>query len=60
VRGARAVLVPEMNAGQLRLEIERLCPDGATVRGLERLDGEAVEPQAITNVLATLTKGGPS
>ena len=60
VRGVRAVLVPEMNAGQLRLEIERLCPDGATVCGLERLDGEAVEPQAITNALATLTKGGLS
>ena len=60
VRGVRAVLVPEMNAGQLRLEIERLCPDGATVCGLERLDGEAVEPQAITKALATLTKGGPS
>ncbi len=60
VRGVRAVLVPEMNAGQLRLEIERLCPDGATVCGLERLDGEAVEPQAITKALATLMKGGPS
>ncbi|MDP6951930.1 MAG: 2-oxoacid:acceptor oxidoreductase subunit alpha, partial [Alphaproteobacteria bacterium] len=60
VDGARAVLVPEMNAGQLRLEIERLAPDGVTVSGLERLDGEAVEPQAITDALAALAKGGPS
>ncbi len=59
-RNARAVLVAEMNAGQLRLEIERLCPDGVSVHGLERLDGEAVEPQAITDAVATLATGEPS
>lgn len=59
-RNARAVLVAEMNAGQLRLEIERLCPDSVAVHGLERLDGEAVEPGAITDALATLAKGGSS
>ncbi len=44
---AMAILVPEMNAGQLVLEIERLAPDGVPVRGLTRYDGEPVAPDAI-------------
>jgi 2-oxoglutarate ferredoxin oxidoreductase subunit alpha len=38
------VLVPEMNAGQLILEIERLCPDSVTVSGINRFDGEPINP----------------
>jgi len=41
------VLVPEMNAGQLILEIERLCPDAVTVTGINRFDGESIHPGEI-------------
>ncbi len=41
---ARAVIVPEMNAGQLRLEIERLSPTGVSVSGINRIDGQAITP----------------
>ncbi|MEE8340028.1 MAG: 2-oxoacid:acceptor oxidoreductase subunit alpha [Xanthomonadales bacterium] len=41
------VLVPEMNAGQLILEIERLCPDAVTVSGINRFDGEPINPQEV-------------
>ena len=41
------VLVPEMNAGQLILEIERLCPDAVTVSGINRFDGEPINPAEI-------------
>jgi 2-oxoglutarate ferredoxin oxidoreductase subunit alpha len=41
------VLVPEMNAGQLILEIERLCPDAVTVSGINRFDGESIHPGEI-------------
>jgi 2-oxoglutarate ferredoxin oxidoreductase subunit alpha len=43
---ARAVLVPELNTGQLRLEIERVRPAG-TVHGLNRYDGEPITPAQI-------------
>jgi len=43
---ARAVLVPEMNAGQLRLEVERVLRS-TPVHGLNRYDGEPIAPQAI-------------
>ena len=41
------VLVPEMNAGQLILEIERLCPDDVNVIGINRFDGEPIHPQEV-------------
>jgi len=41
------VLVPEMNAGQLILEIERLCPDTVTVAGINRFDGDPINPNEI-------------
>jgi len=43
---ARAVLVPEMNAGQLRLEVERVLRSTPVV-GLNRYDGEPITPAAI-------------
>lgn len=43
------VLVPEMNAGQLILEIERLCPDTVTVAGINRFDGDPINPNEILN-----------
>ncbi len=44
---ASHVLVPEMNAGQLILEVERLCPDTVTVGGINRFDGEPINPGEI-------------
>jgi len=44
---ARAVLVAEMNLGQLILEVERLVAGRATVHGLHRLDGDLITPQEI-------------
>lgn len=52
--GARRVLVPEMNAGQLVLEVERLVGDGATVRSLTRIDGEVITPHQIVDELVRL------
>ena len=58
VEGVRAVLVPEMNAGQLSLEIERLAPAGVAVPTLNRLDGEPVSPQEIVARIEELTGHG--
>jgi len=44
--GVRRVLVPELNLGQYRLEVERVLP-GAEVRGLNRVDGEMITPDQI-------------
>ena len=54
-RTAHTVLVPEMNDGQLCLEVERLCP-WATVSRLNRVDGEAVTPIEITERIEELVQ----
>ena len=53
---ARAVLVPEMNAGQLRLEVERVVR-ATPVHGLNRFDGEPITPAAIASRAEELAKG---
>jgi 2-oxoglutarate ferredoxin oxidoreductase subunit alpha len=53
---ARAVLVPEMNAGQLRLEVERVVR-ATPVHGLNRYDGEPITPDAIAARAQELSKG---
>ncbi|MEZ5727958.1 MAG: hypothetical protein R3E48_08230 [Burkholderiaceae bacterium] len=40
------MLVPEMNAGQLRLEVERVLRE-LPVAGLNRIDGEPIAPAEI-------------
>lgn len=50
VRGARRVVVPELNLGQYALEVERLCPGVELVR-LNRVDGELISPEAILEAL---------
>jgi 2-oxoglutarate ferredoxin oxidoreductase subunit alpha len=45
--GAKFVIVAEMNAGQLVLEVERLCGGAAAVESLARFDGEPIEPAEI-------------
>jgi len=44
---ARAVLVPELNAGQLRLEVERILGAEVAVAGLNRIDGNPIDPADI-------------
>ncbi|MDH3597031.1 MAG: 2-oxoacid:acceptor oxidoreductase subunit alpha [Rhodospirillales bacterium] len=56
--GAAAVVVPEMNAGQLSLEIERLAPAGTTVSPLNRIDGEPVSPLEIAARIEELAGHG--
>ena len=53
--GARAVLVPEMNNGQLRLEIERVLGE-TTVEGLHLFSGEAITPADIAACATALAK----
>lgn len=53
---ARAVLVPEMNTGQLRLEVERVL-GGMPVEGLHLFSGEAITPADIAARAVTLARG---
>ncbi|MBI3376673.1 MAG: 2-oxoacid:acceptor oxidoreductase subunit alpha [Betaproteobacteria bacterium] len=46
--GARAVLVPEMNAGQMRLEVERVLGRDVRIEGLHKISGDPIDPAAIT------------
>ena len=41
------MLVPEMNAGQLLVEIQRLAASDKSVTGLNRIDGENISPGMI-------------
>ena len=53
---ARVVLVPELNAGQLVLEIERVLR-GHRVVGLNRYDGEPIAPAQIETRIGQLARG---
>ena len=46
-KGTRAVVVPEMNAGQLSLEVERLLPAGPRLAQINRVNGEPIPPAEI-------------
>lgn len=54
---ARAVLVPEMNAGQLRLEVERVLGRAVPVEGINRIGGDPIDPGAIAARLQALAGG---
>jgi 2-oxoglutarate ferredoxin oxidoreductase subunit alpha len=54
MRGVDRIVVPEMNMGQYRLEIERLAPPEVTVVGVCKMDTTLVSPQEI------LERGGLS
>ena len=49
--GARRVIVPEMNLGQLALEVERLVGRNKVVR-VNRADGEMITPDQILRAIA--------
>jgi 2-oxoglutarate ferredoxin oxidoreductase subunit alpha len=54
-KNARAVLVPEMNAGQLSLEVERIL-GGERVHGLHCYNGEPITPAEIAARAGSLAK----
>jgi len=49
------IIVPEMNAGQLCIEIDRLSPETAEVISMPRIDGEPIAPVDIMDKLSSLT-----
>ncbi len=46
----KAIIVPEMNLGQMTLEVER-CSKKAIVEGIFRVDGEPITPAQILEVI---------
>lgn len=52
----KGILVPEMNAGQLCLEVQRVAAGLAPVEGLFVIDGEAITPEEIAAGLRGLMK----
>ncbi len=49
---AHVIVVAEMNAGQLVLEIERIVAGSKSVRSVCRFDGEVVSPEQIENAIS--------
>ncbi len=49
-RDARRVIVPEMNLGQMAIEVERIVGD-RKVRRVNRIDGEMITPQQILDAM---------
>ena len=47
---AKRLIVPEMNYGQLRGEVERFT-GGKRVIGINRADGEVITPESILKVM---------
>ena len=45
--GIRRVILPELNLGQYKLEIDRLVADGVEVTGINQVDGELISPEEI-------------
>ncbi|MCH8950611.1 MAG: 2-oxoacid:acceptor oxidoreductase subunit alpha [Proteobacteria bacterium] len=55
---ARTIIVAELNAGQLVLEIERLCGGARQVESIARVDGEPIEPAEIEAKIRELSSHG--
>lgn len=51
MEGKKLVVVPEMNRGQLALEIERIAGKRINVKKVNRTDGHMIVPEAILEVL---------
>ncbi|MDR2522954.1 MAG: 2-oxoacid:acceptor oxidoreductase subunit alpha [Synergistaceae bacterium] len=49
--GAKTVLVPELNCGQMVLEVERVMGRRSEVRGMNLLNGELFKPSEIGRVI---------
>jgi 2-oxoglutarate ferredoxin oxidoreductase subunit alpha len=48
---ARKVVVPEMNLGQYRLEVERLLDKSVQIAGVNRANGEPIAPSLILSAI---------
>jgi 2-oxoglutarate ferredoxin oxidoreductase subunit alpha len=55
---ASAVLVPEMSAGQLCLEVDRHCAPNGGIERLTRVDGQPIEPAEILDRVKELARRG--
>ena len=55
---ARTIIVAELNAGQLVLEIERLCGGARQVESIARVDGKPIEPAEIEAKIRELSSHG--
>jgi len=55
---AKAVVVPELNQGQLICEIDRYVPTGVPVVGVNRFDGNLMEPSEILEVVRKVANKG--
>ncbi|MBL8288902.1 MAG: 2-oxoacid:acceptor oxidoreductase subunit alpha [Rubrivivax sp.] len=53
------IVVPEMNLGQIRLEVERLAAGRARVQGVHRADGLAITPEQIVAAIVAENAGAP-
>jgi 2-oxoglutarate ferredoxin oxidoreductase subunit alpha len=49
-KGVKAIIVPELNLGQIIYEVER-CSPGVEVSGIHRVDGGAITPAQILEVI---------
>jgi 2-oxoglutarate/2-oxoacid ferredoxin oxidoreductase subunit alpha len=54
MRKARAVLVPELNMGQISREVKRVNPGKVRVETLNRIDGILITPDEILERLVKL------
>ncbi len=54
-KGVRAVLVVEMNLGQLSLEVERTLAESVEIRCLHKVGGEPILPEEILEALKEFT-----
>jgi 2-oxoglutarate ferredoxin oxidoreductase subunit alpha len=55
---AKAIIVPEMNLGQLVREFDRAVCGRTQVVPISRVDGEAITPRQILDVIAELARPG--
>jgi len=47
----RRIIVPEMNRGQMILEVQRVLGSKALVKGVNQMDGEMITPYQILGAL---------
>ena len=48
---AKRVVVPEMNLGQYKLEVERILGKGPSIAGVNRVNGEPIAPSLILSAI---------
>jgi 2-oxoglutarate/2-oxoacid ferredoxin oxidoreductase subunit alpha len=55
---AKAILVPEMNLGQLALEVERVVAGASKVVRVNKVNGELFRPEEIYDAIVSAAKNG--